>query len=71
MTYLVCFTKWFEDNTVMDRQYHVFTDCLNQIEFVHDSITKAFLAKGYTWSAVPFPLVLAYNCDFTVSKCCE
>lgn len=71
MTFLVCFTKERDDRTVADRQYHVFTKCLNNIEFVHDNIFKAFTEKGYTWSAVPFPLELAYNCDFTVTNCCE
>lgn len=71
MTMLVCFTKKYDDGTVSDRQYHVFCKCLYETEFVHDSIFKAFIEKGYTWSAVPFTENFAYNCDFTMSNCGE
>lgn len=72
MTYLVCFSKYDScGELIVDSQFHVFDKCLTRVEFIHDELFKAFMNKGYLWSAVPFNLDLAYHCGFTISNCCE
>lgn len=63
ITMLVCFNKGD------DIQYHVFENCKDRTYFVFDSIFKAFMSKGYTWSAIPFESAYAYACGFTITEC--
>lgn len=65
---LVSFTKQI-DGCVVDIQYHVFeVAAIYDVSFVHDELFRSFMDKGYTWSAVVFPEILAYSCGFTISK---
>ena len=70
---LVQFTKRVnkEDiySEVIDVQYHLFTNCDDNLGFIHDPVYRRFIDNGYLWSAVDFKLEWAYMIGFTISEC--